>query len=53
MDYLKGVIWFATFKDHLSLVTRKPVFGLYDQVRLKLAYYATETSYSLDWILQV
>ena len=29
---------------HLSLVTRKPVFGVSDQVRLKPAYSATKTS---------
>ena len=29
---------------HMSLVTRKPVFGVCDQVRLKLACLATETS---------
>ena len=29
---------------HLSLVTRKPVFGVSDQVRVKLACSATETS---------
>ena len=28
----------------LSLVTRKPVFGVFDQLRLKLAYSADETS---------
>ena len=27
---------------HLSLVMRKPVFGVFDQVRLKLACSATE-----------
>ena len=29
---------------HMSLVTRKPVFGVCDQVRLKPACSATETS---------
>ena len=31
-------------KKNLSLVTRKPVFGLCDQVRLNPACSATETS---------
>ena len=31
-------------KYKMSLVMRKPVFGFFDQVRLKLAYSATETS---------
>ena len=31
-------------KRHLSLVTRKPVFGVFDQVRLKSASAAAETS---------
>ena len=30
--------------DKMSHVTRKPVFGVYDQVRLKLACSATEAS---------
>ena len=29
---------------YLSLVTRKPVFGIFDQVRLKPGCLATETS---------
>ena len=29
---------------YMSLVTRKPVFGVFDQVRLKLACAATEAS---------
>ena len=33
---------------HMSLVTRKPVFGVSDNVRLKPACSATETSYSLE-----
>ena len=32
----------------LSHVTRKPVFGIFDQVRLKPACWATETSQSLE-----
>ena len=32
----------------MSQVTRKPVFGICDQVRLKPACSATETSYSLE-----
>ena len=32
----------------MSHVTRKPVFRVSDQVRLKPAYSATETSYSLE-----
>ena len=32
----------------MSLVTRKPVFGVCDQVRLKLDYSADETSYGLE-----
>ena len=31
------------FSDYLSLVTRKPVFGICDQLRLKPAYSADET----------
>ena len=33
---------------NMSLVTRKPVFGVSDQVRLKAACSATENSYSLE-----
>ena len=33
-----------SYIGQLSLVTRKPVFGVSDQVRLKLACSATETS---------
>ena len=33
---------------HVSLVTRKPVFGVYDQERIKLAWTATGTSLSLE-----
>ena len=33
---------------HMSHVTRKPVFGVFDQVRLKLAWSATETIYRLE-----
>ena len=32
----------------MSLVTRKPVFGVYDQVRLKPACAATATSWRLE-----
>ena len=32
----------------MSLVTRKPVFGVFDQVRLEPAYSATETNWSLE-----
>ena len=32
----------------MNHVTRKPVFGVSDQVRLKLACSATETSYSFE-----
>ena len=32
----------------MSLVTRKSVFGVCDQVRLKQAFSATETSYGLE-----
>ena len=35
------------FIQTLSLVTRKPVFGVCDQVRLEPACSATETSYRL------
>ena len=31
-------------QNQMSLVTRKPVFGVFEQVRLKLASSATETS---------
>ena len=34
----------------MSLVTRKPVFGVCDQVRLKPACSATETSKSLEML---
>ena len=34
--------------DHISLVTRKPVFGVFDQVRLKPACAATEASKRLE-----
>ena len=37
-----------TALKQVSLVTRKPVFGVFDQVRLKPACSATETSYRLD-----
>ena len=33
------------YPRHLSLITRKPVFRVSDQVRLKLAWAATETRY--------
>ena len=33
-----------TFEEYLNLVTRKPVFGVFDQVRLKPACSASETS---------
>ena len=33
--------------SNMSLVTRKPVFGVSDQVRLKPAYSAAETSQGL------
>ena len=33
---------------HMSHVTRKPVLGVCNQVRLKLAYSASESSYSLE-----
>ena len=32
----------------MSFVMRKPVFGVFDQVRLKSVYSATETSYRLE-----
>ena len=32
----------------MSLVTRNPVFGVYDQVRLKPAWSATETDKSFE-----
>ena len=32
----------------MSLVMRKPVFGVFDQVRLKSVCSATETSYRLE-----
>ena len=34
---------FTTYSN-ISLVTRKPVFGVSDQLRLKPVYLATETS---------
>ena len=37
---------------HLGLVMRKPVFGIFDQVRLKPACSATENSYCLDLALE-
>ena len=36
----------------MSLLTRKPLFGVFDQVRLKLACAATEASYRLG-ILEI
>ena len=33
---------------NMSLVTKKPVFAVFDQVRLKPVCLATETSYSLE-----
>ena len=35
---------------NMSLVTRKPVFGVFDQVIHKPACAATETSYSLEML---
>ena len=35
-------------EDHLSLITRKPVFGIFDYVRLKPASAATEASWRLE-----
>ena len=35
-------------KQYMSHVTRKPVFGVFDQVRLKPAWSATETSQGLE-----
>ena len=35
------------FRSYMSLITRKPVFGVSDQVRLKLACSADETSQGL------
>ena len=40
--FLQGLL------PELSLVTRKPVFGVYDQVRLKQACSTTETNKSLE-----
>ena len=47
----KQVSWHGSFPDHkpevafkLSFVMRKPVFGIFDQVRLKKACSADETS---------
>ena len=39
-----GVSIFKSLKDHMSRVTRKPVLGVSDQLRLKLACSATEAS---------
>ena len=48
-------IWTATLSYHasgsiiyMSLVTRKPVFGVCDHVRLKPARSASEAGYSLE-----
>ena len=38
----------ASVALYLSLVTRKPVFGVSDQIRLKPAYSASETSQRLE-----
>ena len=38
------VLALIAFFCHLSLITRKPVFGVFDQVRLNPACSATETS---------
>ena len=32
----------------MSLITRKPVLGVCDQLRLKLAFSASEANYSLE-----
>ena len=40
------MIW--TGYQYLSFVTRKPVFRVFDQVRLKLACAATEASYRIE-----
>ena len=36
------------YLQYMSLVMRKPVFGVYDQGRLKLTHSATETSWGLE-----
>ena len=38
----------STHSEQLNLITRKPVFGVCDQVRLEPACSATETSKSLE-----
>ena len=46
---LTGTLSLNTNKQiYLSLVTRKPVFGVSDQVRLKPACLASEASWRLD-----
>ena len=40
--------WSILSISKMSLVTRKPVFGIFDQVRLKPACSASEASYSLE-----
>ena len=39
-------LWCCIYQ--MSLITRKPVFGIFDQIGLKPACLATETSYSLE-----
>ena len=46
----RGLLYMSHKKGHsdLSLVTRKPVLGVSDQVRLKPACSASETSWRLE-----
>ena len=42
------LIWVLLYLNHFSHVTRKPVFGVCDQLRLKPACSADETSWGLE-----
>ena len=48
LAYTRSVATNSIGKIYLNLVTRKPVFGDLDQLRLKSACTATETSWSLE-----
>ena len=42
--------WECIFHNYLSLVTKKPVLGVCDQGRLKLACSATENGWTLNFV---
>ena len=43
-------VYIYLYEYNVSLVMRKPAFGVSDQVRLKPACSATEASYSLEML---